>query len=246
MLYHRLQTFPRKGEKEVKYTYKRNKKKRMPIFYYAFHSKPQATDKLHIIVHSYTRNPRGPVNQKQQPDSSADDYGLIVESECGLKGILLKPDKDAYREGDFEGMGLKHFREKFSDVDVVYFFMPPVLRVSMLKAIAEEGIIPENKVCEICKDDLQVNVREATSELQEESKREGGMGRRKVDGNSLDLSKEGTSCLYQASIPANITDIALVNTSGETLDFDEQGGYSVTVSAHATISRQEEEDMSHQ
>jgi hypothetical protein len=79
----------------------------LPVFYYAFHSKPQSTDKLHIITRSYTRNPREPVNQQQeqQPDPSIEDYGLIVESECGLKGILLKPDKDAIREGDFEGMG---------------------------------------------------------------------------------------------------------------------------------------------
>jgi hypothetical protein len=137
----------------------------MPIFYYAFHSKPQATDKLHIIVRSYTRNPRGPVNQ--QPDPSVDDYGLIVESECGHKGILLKPDRDAYKEGDFERMGLKHFRDKFSDIEAVYFFMPPVLRVSMSVAITQ-GMIPENKVCEMCKDNLQANVREATPVLQEE------------------------------------------------------------------------------
>ena len=140
----------------------------MPIFYYAFHSSKQTdpTDKLHIIVHSYTRNPREPVNQQQeqqQPDPSTDDFGLIVESECGLKGILLKPDKDAIREGDFEGMGLKHFREKFSDIDIVYFFMPPVLCVSMPEAIAQGSIIiPEDKVCKICKKSLQANAREAS------------------------------------------------------------------------------------
>ncbi len=46
--------------------------------------------------------------------------------------------------------------------------MPPVLRISMPVAIAEEGIIPENKICEICKKNLQANIREATSVLQEE------------------------------------------------------------------------------
>jgi hypothetical protein len=148
----------------------------MPIFYYAFHSKPQATDKLHIIVKSYDRNPRGPAYQ--QPDPSVDDYGLIVESQCGLKGILLKPDKDAYEEGDFEGMGLKHFREKFSDIDVVYFFMPPVLRVSMPVAITED-IISENKICEICKDDLQASMREATPVLRGEERTGATEGRRK-------------------------------------------------------------------
>jgi hypothetical protein len=139
------------------------KKDKMPIFYYAFHSsKPtEPTDNLHIIVHSYTRNPGAPVDQ--QPDPSIEDYGLIVESECGLKGILLKPDKDAIREGDFEGMGLKHFREKFSDSDIVYFFMPPVLCVSMPEAIAQGSIIiPEDMVCKICKKSLQAIAREAS------------------------------------------------------------------------------------
>jgi hypothetical protein len=142
----------------------------MPIFYYAFHSKPQATDKLHIIVHSHDKNPRGSAGQQQDP--SVDDYGLIVESECGLTGILLKPDKDAIEEGDFEGMGLKHFREKFSDIEIIYFFMPPILRVSMPVAIAEEGIIPKDRVCEICKDDLKANVREATTVLQKDEKQQ--------------------------------------------------------------------------
>ena len=149
----------------------------MSIIYYAFHSSKQTdpTDKLHIIVHNYSRNPRVPVdNTQQQPDPSTDDFGLIVKSECGLKGILLKPDKDAIREGDFEGMGLKHFREKFRDIDIVYFFMPPVLRVSMPEAIAQVGIIPEDKICKICMKDLQAEIREATLVLQEEKEKENG------------------------------------------------------------------------
>jgi hypothetical protein len=130
----------------------------LAIFYYAFHSKPQSSDKLHIIVHSYNRNPRGgPAGQ--QPDPSLDDYGLIVESECGLKGILLKPEKDAIREGDFEGMGLKYFREKFSEFDTICFFMPPVLPVSMPVAIAQKAFIPKDKVCKICKGNLKTNER---------------------------------------------------------------------------------------
>ncbi|MFL6484262.1 MAG: hypothetical protein ACJ70Z_06065 [Nitrososphaera sp.] len=133
----------------------------MPIFYYAFHSKPQSTDKLHIIVHSHTRSPGGPANQ--QPDPSLDDYGLIVESECGLEGILVKPDKDAIKEGDFEGMGLKHFREKFGDIDTIYFFMPPVLRVSMPVAISQEGIIHKDKLCEMCKNNLKADARRLTN-----------------------------------------------------------------------------------
>ena len=55
-----------------------------------------------------------------------------------------------------------------------------------------------------------------------------------LDGNSLDLSDEGNSCLYHAELPNNISDIALVNTSNQTLNFNEDGYPSVTVSAHGT------------
>ena len=54
-----------------------------------------------------------------------------------------------------------------------------------------------------------------------------------LDDKALDLSSEGKSCLYRAELNNGITDIALVNTSNGTLSFDE-GGYSVTVSAHGT------------
>ena len=54
-----------------------------------------------------------------------------------------------------------------------------------------------------------------------------------LDGKNLDLSAEGKSCLYHTELPNGITDIALVNTSNGTLNFDE-GGFSVTVSAHGT------------
>ena len=66
-----------------------------------------------------------------------------------------------------------------------------------------------------------------------------------LDGASLDLSNEGTSCLYHAVIPANVTDIALVNTSGGTLNFDQQGGYSVTVTAHAIVAEHGGEEGEH-
>jgi hypothetical protein len=55
-----------------------------------------------------------------------------------------------------------------------------------------------------------------------------------LDEKSLDLSDEGNSCLYHAELPNGISDIALVNTSNQTLNFDEGGYYSVTVSAHGT------------
>jgi hypothetical protein len=54
-----------------------------------------------------------------------------------------------------------------------------------------------------------------------------------LNGKILDLSDEGSSCLYHADLPTGITDIALVNTSNETLNFD-RGGYSVTVSVHGS------------
>jgi hypothetical protein len=54
-----------------------------------------------------------------------------------------------------------------------------------------------------------------------------------LDGKDLDLSAEGRSCLYHSELPNGVTDIVLVNMSNETLSFDE-GGYSVTVSAHGT------------
>jgi hypothetical protein len=55
-----------------------------------------------------------------------------------------------------------------------------------------------------------------------------------LDGNSLDLSEEGNSCLYHAELPINISDIALVNASNQTLNFNQGGYHSVTVSAHGT------------
>ena len=55
-----------------------------------------------------------------------------------------------------------------------------------------------------------------------------------LDGNSLDLSEEGNSCLYHAELPINISEIVLVNTSNQTLNFNEGGYHSVTVSAHGT------------
>jgi hypothetical protein len=55
-----------------------------------------------------------------------------------------------------------------------------------------------------------------------------------IDGKDIVLSAEGSSCLYRAELPNSISDIALVNTSNQTLNFDEGGYYSVTVSVHGT------------
>jgi hypothetical protein len=55
-----------------------------------------------------------------------------------------------------------------------------------------------------------------------------------LDGNNIDLSVDGNSCLYHADLPNNVSDIVLANTSNQTLNFNEGGYYSVTVSAHGT------------
>jgi hypothetical protein len=55
-----------------------------------------------------------------------------------------------------------------------------------------------------------------------------------LDGESLDLSSEGKSCLYHAELPINISDILLVNTTNQTLNLNDGGYSSVTVSAHGT------------
>ena len=58
-----------------------------------------------------------------------------------------------------------------------------------------------------------------------------------LDGRNIDLSVEGTTCLYHGEIPNGITDIALVNTSNQTLNFD-SGGYTAAITAHATVSEE--------
>ncbi len=44
-----------------------------------------------------------------------------------------------------------------------------------------------------------------------------------LDGNPIPLSIIGYSCLYHADIPAGTVDIAIMNTSNETLAFDNDG-----------------------
>jgi hypothetical protein len=55
-----------------------------------------------------------------------------------------------------------------------------------------------------------------------------------LDGNALNLSAQGKSCLYHAELPNGTTDIALVNTSNETLNFDVGAYYFVTITVHGT------------
>ena len=51
--------------------------------------------------------------------------------------------------------------------------------------------------------------------------------------SGISESSFATSCLYHAELPNGITDVALVNASNETLNFND-GEYSVTMSAHGT------------
>ena len=55
-----------------------------------------------------------------------------------------------------------------------------------------------------------------------------------ASSNANEMLGVGNSCLYHAELPNNISDIALVNTSNQTLNFYEGGYPSVTVSAHGT------------
>ena len=55
-----------------------------------------------------------------------------------------------------------------------------------------------------------------------------------LNGKSLDLSDEGKSCLYHAELPIGTSDIALANNSNQTLNFDDGGYYSVTITVHGT------------
>ncbi len=54
-----------------------------------------------------------------------------------------------------------------------------------------------------------------------------------LDGQNFDLSNKGESCLYHSDLPNGVNDIAAINTSNETLEFD-NGSYSLTVTIHGT------------
>lgn len=54
-----------------------------------------------------------------------------------------------------------------------------------------------------------------------------------VDGESFSLSDLGNSCLYHSELPKNLNDIVVINTSNDTLNF-ENGGYSIAVTVHGT------------
>jgi hypothetical protein len=59
------------------------------------------------------------------------------------------------------------------------------------------------------------------------------IGNGTLNGREVNLSVKGQSCLFHSDLPNGVTDIVLINTSNETLDF-QSGGYSVTVSIHGT------------
>jgi hypothetical protein len=56
----------------------------MAIFYYAFHSKPHATDKLHIIVRLYHKDPEGPIDQRDAHISESMCSRLSIR--CNIYG----------------------------------------------------------------------------------------------------------------------------------------------------------------
>ena len=51
-----------------------------------------------------------------------------------------------------------------------------------------------------------------------------------LDGKPIPLYIRGYTCMYQADIPAGTVDIALLNTSNETLAFDADGGMMQLIS----------------
>ncbi len=136
----------------------------MAIFTYAFHNSTSSIDTaqpLHIVVHHYFRNREDEETERRGGywwDSEGSDYGSTVESECGLKGILIKTDVDAITEEDYDlTMGLKEFHEKYGGIKTVNFFMPPNLRNSMQISIAE-GQIPKERICDKCKENLEATL----------------------------------------------------------------------------------------
>jgi hypothetical protein len=54
-----------------------------------------------------------------------------------------------------------------------------------------------------------------------------------LNDKEVSLSAKGQSCLFHSDLPNGVTDVVLINTSNETLDF-QSGGYSVTISIHGT------------
>jgi len=151
----------------------------MPIFTYAFHSKKthRSADEdelkqqlLHIIALDYIMDPEKPgqlAGPQQQDDPAWIDYGTLVESECGLEGILIKTDVDAIRANDFEGMGLEYFHKKYGGSDIVQFFMPPLLRDSMPTSIASSQI-PKDIICDKCSENFATSVRKARALMRKE------------------------------------------------------------------------------
>jgi hypothetical protein len=145
----------------------------MLIFICAAHSKSIGTidtKPLHIILHSNVRKPVDDLSENTS--TSSPDYGALVQSECGLMGILIKTDVDAIKADDFEGMGLEYFRKKYGGIETVYFFMPPLLRTSQEIAIAE-GLIPDEMVCERCRDNLEAKVRSTEWIVKRDNEEEG-------------------------------------------------------------------------
>jgi hypothetical protein len=65
----------------------------------------------------------------------------------------------------------------------------------MPEAISQGDMIPEDKICEICKKDLQAEIREATSVLQEEKEKEN-----RINPKGKTDSSDGSSTLLTGII----------------------------------------------
>lgn len=153
---------------------KKNKEagKKMPIYTYAYHSSTsdiRTKQPLHIVVHHYLRKRED--EQKERAggywrDCESPGYGSLMESECGLSGMLLKTDGDVIRDEDYDySMGLRKFHEIYGGGinNKVHFFMPPLLRNSMDISIAE-GAIPKDRICDKCKEVLEARITKLRSE----------------------------------------------------------------------------------
>lgn len=86
---------------------------------------------------------------------------------------------------------------KFSDIDIVYVFMRSGLGVSMPVVIAQEGTIPEDNICKICKKKLQANLREATSILQKQKEGGRGASQKEEENGTMSTVKEENLRLYE-------------------------------------------------
>ncbi len=79
--------------------------------------------------------------------------------------------------------------------------MPPVLRVSISMPVAmAKDRIPENKVCEICKNHLKANVREASTVSVSEEQQPEEVGQQKGKEEQGEGKGHGNNFLFLLSL----------------------------------------------